>query len=631
MRKKIMLTTNLTLGFDVYTEAYFVEFCGKRKYYPGYGYRSMQGEISYIQSGLQNYHNIHVNVVYNVLGEPNPDPVIYSGEPLKVEYCPEFCLFRGVVPAGWHTREYSRYEGKIGDASYFLAALAGNARGPYIVALDTSNIAELKAKEPHIHKEMKSILRAYIKPISLLRLFKEIKANPTCSDLNEKLTKAYEAMYMFGRKKQPKDIIYKGILETLNFVTGIKYEKVRDNREWTISHPDNIKKVHIGDENSPQEKVSKAYFDSQAFTCPHCNNNFYARNYGARIDLDTRRYVCNSCVITEAYTRCSNCDNTYHPSNQGCPRYSRNSPSTIYNYSQDVRGLIPTMYNMPYEKPREVPITGTNKIAKEFLRYGVELEVQVKEDISFDAAAEATGVALRNYAIMKRDSSIGPSGFEIVTVPATLEFHKKEMWKRFFGAKDYNGKSASELLKSWGTKCCGIHVHITRAAMLPMQLSKLLVFYHDENNGGFLTKIAGRFVGEGARYCNMDKKRLSSNTSRECGNHHYAITISERNNGKTAEVRIFRGNCSRHGLMRCLEFVDATVQWCGEASGSELNYKSFLAWFNRPSIRGNYPDLWRHLIQLGYLTTSHNMKPKKITKSKRNKMFITLTDAERTA
>ena len=54
--------------------------------------------------------------------------------------------------------------------------------------------------------------------------------------------------------------------------------------------------------------------------------------------------------------------------------------------------------------------------------------------------------------------------------------------------------------------------------------------------------------------------------------------------------------------MRAIEFVDATAKWCGQNTASSvLDYKNFLDWFNTPTIKKQYPELRKHLIDLKYL------------------------------
>lgn len=382
--------------------------------------------------------------------------------------------------------------------------------------------------------------------------------------------------------------------------TGVRMLDCWDD-EFRLVHPNNMHVANIEEEGeNTLQQVSSTYFTNHCRNCDGCNQGFI-RDGIRRISRESDTRMCVSCLEERGYFRCQHCSGEYHNEEDGCPHYNNMPAETIYGYSQDVRSVIPRMFHTASDKPKN----------GNYLRYGLELEVLIKDNVEFNHAARMTGEAIRGHAIMKRDSSIGDNGFEIVTAPATLEYHRKVLWNKWFTNQDRNGATAASLTRSWNTACCGLHVHITRAALDAMQLSKLLYFYHDERNGQFLSHIAGRTVGRDARYCKTGTKRLGTNTPNNCQDHHEAITISRRNNGKTAEVRIFRGNATKHGIMRCLEFVDATVHWCSVASASQLNYRYFLQWFDAPTVRSRYPELWRYLIQRGYIRTEHKSKGKK--------------------
>lgn len=383
-------------------------------------------------------------------------------------------------------------------------------------------------------------------------------------------------------------------------VTGVDYVNDLDDA-LSFIHPDNIIRVHH-DRNNVEIfytiRRSKLNLNEHV-NCSRCNNVWAqgALNRIRTTDDGNRQYFCTTCTEAEGYRRCGLCGNgVYHRGEDACPSYEGMNLGQIHGYSLDVRAILPRMFHMPDDK----------LVNGNYLRYGVELEVINKELISLSRVANAVGNSLKHHALMKTDSSLRTDqGFEIVTVPATLEYHRKKLWSKFFNDKDSSGRSPAQLLKSWDTNVCGIHVHITRAAMTSMQLGKLICFYHEPGNSTFLSRIAGRTVGPRAVYCLTAKKKLYKDTAKDSGEHHGAIAISRRNAGKTAEVRIFRGNCSKHGVMRSLEFVDATVKWCGQNAATELTYKNFLEWFNKPTTRSQYPDLWKHLMELGYIKTKH--------------------------
>lgn len=381
--------------------------------------------------------------------------------------------------------------------------------------------------------------------------------------------------------------------------TGIEYVtailRTNTSRQY-LTHPDIVIKAWRSlDKKGGYHYYGKDVIEGNCVKCDCCKEPFTTSLATLR-DNRLRGGFCIVCLEDKGFYNCTAGCHVWHHDDDGCPIYLGAPNETIYNYSKDVRSLIHKMPTVATDK----------KVNGEYLRYGVELEVFPKNDVSKKIAAYNCGKALRNGAILKADASLrkenGTEGFEIVTVPATLEYHRQVLWDNFFKTPYTDGLTAAKSVKSWNTGCCGIHVHVTRAALTEMQLSKLLVFYHEPTNSEFLSRVAGRTVGRDAIYCKTAKKKVGIYAKDSCGDHHGAITISRRNHGKTAEVRIFRGNATYHGIMRCIEFVDATVQWCGQNASSDiLDYKTFLTWFNTPSIKSQYPELRKYLIQLGYL------------------------------
>lgn len=407
----------------------------------------------------------------------------------------------------------------------------------------------------------------------------------------------------------------KSILEKF---TGESYVLTSDTSEL-FSHHTNTFKVHTDTDEVVTRIFSRKYFIEACVTCSTCNEH-YKKNLTT--SLRSQR-ICFSCLEQKGIYLCRECGPgaVLHNMDDGCPGYNGKPLEHIYNYSTDVRRIVPRMFDIQKgviisAKPKEI-------------KYGIELEV-LRRDVPINVAVYEVAKTTRKYAIIKSDSSLGSDGFEVVTAPATLRFHRDKLWNDFFNNKNASGRTPSSYVKSWDTGVCGTHIHISRNALTKMQLAKLLVFYHEEGNRAFLSKIAGRAVGPEATYCRTRKKKLGIETQHSCDDHHEAVTISQRNRGKTAEVRIFRGNATKHGIMRSLEFVDAIVHWCNVAGANELSYRHFLAWFDRAETRANYPDLWKHLIQLGYLKTFHKEGGDKKQASSKPKLTA-LADNERVA
>lgn len=360
-------------------------------------------------------------------------------------------------------------------------------------------------------------------------------------------------------------------------------------------------------------------------TCDDCGSMvnreqiFYIR--------EDENHLCHDCYRNNGYVYCRSCEEHTNScedcDNEDCSARDRQVDGLLHDYSTDVTEQLQSFLRTPREKRTK-------------LFFGVELEVLPRRNVNPSEALKLCAGALEKHAIPKSDGSLDAGGFELVTVPATLAYHREILWNKFFGDNGqttnytpHNKDAPANKVKSWNTNCCGLHVHFSREALTPLQLAKFLVFIHADENNGFLTKLAGRDIcpfNSRNGYHYTRPKKLDMMLGLHGGNreHHEAAGVSEHTDGKTVEVRIFKGNASRHGVMRALDFCAALIQFCAENSPRDyrlrtkggkfggmhrgLGYDAFLQWFNQPHVRGFYPDLWRQLIGLKYITTEHRFR-----------------------
>lgn len=322
------------------------------------------------------------------------------------------------------------------------------------------------------------------------------------------------------------------------------------------------------------------------------------------------------------------------------------SSGQIYPYSTDPLNFL-EFHKLPNEK------RGTYESSLAF--YGVELEVNVKEGSSFaQVAMDVNNELSPKFVMLKHDGSIGDNGFEIVSAPATLAYHKKA-WDAFFA------KSAKSC-KSWGSGKCGMHVHIGREAfMSPLHVGKMMAFYNSPLNKEFIVRVAGRESG----FATLDadhnpllslilKRQLKHNKPKvlnsvfkrgDAYNRRTAVNISKAG---TVEIRIFRGNVSKVGFFKNLEFVDSVVQYSkimnyramnteelalfkkrldAGSKGQEMDiyglpYTQYLNWLEKDT-NNMYPNLKLWLHKIGDF--SKYKMPKVTNKTPKDKI---LTDAE---
>jgi hypothetical protein len=219
-----------------------------------------------------------------------------------------------------------------------------------------------------------------------------------------------------------------------------------------------------------------------------------------------------------------------------------------------------------------------------------EIEVERRNNCSEDIA-EDVSQTLRGFALCKHDGSLN-NGFEIVTAPATITA-LKEGWNKFCEA------NYSDQLSSWHTSTCGMHIHVDRKSLTPLEIGKLLVFVNGRYNSQFMEAIAGRDSQQWSA-----KKYKGIKDALQRSDKYEALATHKP---RTIEFRIFRGNIAKQGIMRNIEFVDALcnfVRTVGMDKDTDtvnrLSYANFVEYMNTSENKGSYPYLFSWLVRKGY-------------------------------
>jgi hypothetical protein len=145
-----------------------------------------------------------------------------------------------------------------------------------------------------------------------------------------------------------------------------------------------------------------------------------------------------------------------------------------------------------------------------------------------------------------------------------------------------------------------------------LQLGKI-VQYVGHNEAGFVEAVAGRPANS---YTSFKPKKITdgvvlnkagqyvvgSNTSYFQRSEAVNLTGSRG----TIEFRMFRSNVSKAGFFKCIDFVQAVVDWTRDVSIKNLNNAHFIAFVMEN--RGKYPWLSKWLI------TKHYADPLKFKK-----------------
>lgn len=242
--------------------------------------------------------------------------------------------------------------------------------------------------------------------------------------------------------------------------------------------------------------------------------------------------------------------------------------------------------------------------------FGWEAEVEVKPvDYRLDAAISLLDHFTRKYIFIKHDGSIagtggnagedrgGQYGFEIVSAPCDMAAHTSRLLTM-------EKCPAHAKLRSWDTKYCGFHVHVSRTSLSNLQIGRILAFVNFPGNVSFIAKVAGRKAQKyGVIKPKMVKDYIRLCEEEKCdATRRVAVNLT---NPHTVEFRIFRGTIRGIHMIRNLEFCDAVCDYCLPVSRSlqgMFDYRGFIEfvvneekWTGLPEGQPQTEPAWPYL------------------------------------
>ena len=280
--------------------------------------------------------------------------------------------------------------------------------------------------------------------------------------------------------------------------------------------------------------------------CDHCFERIWAENdYG-----DSSRPLCQDCY-DRYYATCSCCgrvvpfDEIYYPEDDD------DHPLCYECYTGEERKSKPI--HDYYYKPEPIFYGSGPRF------FGVELEVDEGGELS-SSAQEILDVGNRNgeeRIYIKHDGSIS-DGFEIVTHPASLDYHMNQLpWPDILNtAKRLDYRSHQP-----GT--CGLHCHVSREAFgsAPSVQEACIarVLYFVEKHWEELLKFSRRTPRQlerwAARY-GLKERPMDILDHVKKGYHGGRYSCINLENRSTIEFRMFRGTLKLNTLLATLQMVN---------------------------------------------------------------------------
>lgn len=217
--------------------------------------------------------------------------------------------------------------------------------------------------------------------------------------------------------------------------------------------------------------------------------------------------------------------------------------------------------------------------------FGVELEVECQADRE-DSAQEiynwfANNRPAAEQLYYEEDGSLS-DGFEMISHPMGLDKHR-EIWKWV------EQKHLIRNLRSHNTSTCGLHVHVSKAGLTTLTISKAVCFVNNPSNKPLIKAIARRYS---SGYCRAKHVTLADGAKR--GDKYEMMNLNKQH---TIEFRIFRGSLNYNAIQASLEFTNAVLNFAAETSMEELNELKFLQFLYKPEQRMDTKFLRAYLEQ----------------------------------
>jgi len=194
------------------------------------------------------------------------------------------------------------------------------------------------------------------------------------------------------------------------------------------------------------------------------------------------------------------------------------------------------------------------------LYLGIELEV----DKGGYSDSEATGFYDcfgtvdndREFVVFENDGSID-NGFEIITNPATLSFHRslRENYQNGFKRLVKDG------YRSYNTSTCGMHIHVNRDYFEDEDIEVLLSVF--DKFWPEIEKFSRRTRSDLARWAKKIEKSPKEIIEIMNDDKYYLDRYSAINlqNDSTIEFRLFKGTLNPVSFFAALEFVNNVCVW----------------------------------------------------------------------
>lgn len=321
-------------------------------------------------------------------------------------------------------------------------------------------------------------------------------------------------------------------------------------------------------------------FERDTAVCSLCGERIWAIDNEGTSSI----ILCNSCYENH-YTHCEECgallnlDNAYYEDDSDYP-YCRSCYESIFNG---------TIHSYCY-KPEPI-FYGENN-----LYLGIELEIDCGGENGNNAEDIVRPANMNSeHVYCKHDGSLC-EGFEIVSHPMDIDYHKEEMpWDKVMD------KAISLGYRSHQTSTCGLHIHVSRNGLgeTYTQQEDVIsrIVYFIEAHWNELLKFSRRTESSinrwASRYGLSESTKTTYDKAKK-GNGMGRYVCLNLNNANTIEFRIFRGTLKYETFIAALELVHEICIRAISMTDEEFEH---MCWsdFVRDIDKENKPSLINYL------------------------------------
>lgn len=368
---------------------------------------------------------------------------------------------------------------------------------------------------------------------------------------------------------------------------------MNENTINTIEETEEVETV-ICEHCGAEIPLDDAFYCQGDYLCDDCASEYTAicDDCGERFYIDDdcgdeTRFICPSCFDNN-WTHCACCNALVRRGDEyEVSRGDYAGDPLCYECYENEREKFERVIHDYYYKPDPL-FYGDGP-----MYMGVELEVDgAGEDHGKAADVMDIFNADGEYAYCKHDGSL-EDGFEIVTHPMTLDFHKtKALWA------DVTEKCRSLGYTSHNIGTCGLHVHVSRRAFgagpasQDAAISKVLYFF--EKNWEELLKFSRRTQRQLDRWAcryGYEHDPMDILDKAKGADRYTAVNLQ---NSNTVEFRMFRGTLKTNTIIATLELVAMVCRLAVDMSTDDLRAMSWTDFVERINKEEN-PELVQYL------------------------------------